>query len=290
MIDRIERVSRPGLRIYRGKDELPKILGGMGTVIVSTPQGVMTDVRARASARAAKCCASSPERDHLQPSCKSHPYLPPKGVTATLNPQSVTIKGAKGSLSVALSSGVTVVKQDAVPRRARKAMRAAPASSRAPSARTLANMVLGVTRGYDRKLELVGVGFRAQVQGKNLNLTLGFSHPVVFPRLRASPIETLSLTEILLKGIDRQQVGQVAAVIRDIRPPEPYKGKGVRYANEQITLKEGKKKVARCAVYAYHEKIAARAPRGQDPRTHSRSRHGAPDGASHATPYLRAGV
>jgi large subunit ribosomal protein L6 len=103
-------------------------------------------------------------------------------------------------------------------------------------------MVLGVSKGYERKLELVGVGFRAQVQGKTLNLTLGFSHPVNFPVPEGITIETPSQTEILVKGIDRQKVGQVAAEIRDIRPPEPYKGKGVRYANEKIELKEGKKK------------------------------------------------
>ena len=106
----------------------------------------------------------------------------------------------------------------------------------------LANMVTGVTKGYEKRLELVGVGFRAQVQGKSLNLTLGFSHPVQYPVPEGIAIETPSPTEILIKGIDRQKVGQVAAEIRHVRPPEPYKGKGVRYQNEQITLKEGKKK------------------------------------------------
>ena len=103
-------------------------------------------------------------------------------------------------------------------------------------------MVRGVTKGYEKKLELVGVGFRAQVQGKNLNLTLGFSHPVSLPIPEGISIETPSQTEIIVRGIDRQKVGQVAAEIRGVRPPEPYKGKGVRYAGEQITLKEGKKK------------------------------------------------
>jgi large subunit ribosomal protein L6 len=103
-------------------------------------------------------------------------------------------------------------------------------------------MVRGVTRGYEKKLELVGVGFRAQVQGKSLNLTLGFSHPVNVAIPEGINIETPTQTEIVVKGIDRQKVGQVAAEIRGIRPPEPYKGKGVRYANEKITLKEGKKK------------------------------------------------
>ena len=103
-------------------------------------------------------------------------------------------------------------------------------------------MVAGVTKGYERKLELVGVGFRAQVQGKILNLTLGFSHPVTFAIPEGITMETPSQTEIVIKGIDRQKVGQIAAEIRDVRPPEPYKGKGVRYAGEKITLKEGKKK------------------------------------------------
>jgi large subunit ribosomal protein L6 len=103
-------------------------------------------------------------------------------------------------------------------------------------------MVLGVTKGYERKLELMGVGFRAAVQGKTLNLTLGFSHPVNYPIPEGITIETPSQTEIVIKGVDRQKVGQIAAEILAIRPPEPYKGKGVRYAGEQIVLKEGKKK------------------------------------------------
>jgi len=103
-------------------------------------------------------------------------------------------------------------------------------------------MVAGVTKGFERKLELVGVGYRAAVQGKNLNLTLGFSHPVSFPVPDGISIETPSQTEIVVKGTDRQKVGQVAAVIRGYRPPEPYKGKGVRYAGEKIVMKEGKKK------------------------------------------------
>jgi large subunit ribosomal protein L6 len=103
-------------------------------------------------------------------------------------------------------------------------------------------MVAGVTKGYERKLELVGVGFRAAVAGKSLNLTLGFSHQVVFAIPEGITIEAPTQTEVLIKGVDKQRVGQVAAEIRGIRPPEPYKGKGVKYAGEKITLKEGKKK------------------------------------------------
>ena len=106
----------------------------------------------------------------------------------------------------------------------------------------LANMATGVSKGYERKLELIGVGYRAAVQGKTLNLTLGFSHPVAFDMPEGITIEAPSQTEVLIKGIDKQRVGQVAAEIRSLRPPEPYKGKGVRYAGEQISLKEGKKK------------------------------------------------
>ena len=102
-------------------------------------------------------------------------------------------------------------------------------------------MVHGVSQGYERKLELVGVGFRAALQGKSLNLSLGFSHPVVFPAPEGITLETPSPTEILVKGADKQRVGEVAAKIRAVRPPEPYKGKGVRYAGERITLKEAKK-------------------------------------------------
>ena len=162
-------------------------------------------------------------------------------MTATIAADAVTIKGAKGSLSLALTSGVSVVQTEK--KLQIKYSEAELARTRAGATRAhLANMVRGVTRGYEKKLELVGVGFRAQVQGKNLNLTLGFSHPVNVAIPEGITIETPSQTEIVVKGIDRQKVGQVAAEIRGIRPPEPYKGKGVRYANEQITLKEGKKK------------------------------------------------
>ncbi|MFZ0500133.1 MAG: 50S ribosomal protein L6 [Steroidobacteraceae bacterium] len=165
----------------------------------------------------------------------------PQGVTATIAETSVTLKGAKGSLSLALGQGVSVVQAE----KRLEVKYSDPGQPRTLAGSTrahLANMVLGVTKGYEKKLELVGVGFRAQVQGKSLNLTLGFSHPVNFPIPEGITIDTPSQTEIVVKGVDRQKVGQVAAEIRDVRPPEPYKGKGVRYANEQISLKEGKKK------------------------------------------------
>ena len=166
----------------------------------------------------------------------------PKGVTATLDSGAVTVKGAKGSLTLPLMRGITVEQeeQQLVVKVADGAKTLVPAAGATRA--HLANMVTGVTQGFERKLELVGVGYRAAVQGQALNLTLGFSHPVNYPVPEGVSIETPTQTEVLVKGIDRQKVGQVAAEIRAFRPPEPYKGKGVRYAGEKIVLKEGKKK------------------------------------------------
>jgi len=168
----------------------------------------------------------------------------PQGVNATIAADQVTVKGAKGSLSLPIANGISVAQKDqtllvvVAEGKATTDRVAAAGATRA----NLANMVTGVTKGFERKLELVGVGYRAAVQGKNLNLTLGFSHPVSYPVPEGISIETPSQTEILIKGTDRQMVGQVAAEIRGYRPPEPYKGKGVRYAGERIVMKEGKKK------------------------------------------------
>ena len=165
-----------------------------------------------------------------------------KDLTAEVQGQSVTIKGKKGSLTLAVNSEIEV-KVDGnlvkvTPRSGSNFANAMAGTTRAH----IANMVAGIATGFQKKLELVGVGYRAAVQGKKLNLTLGFSHPVEYPIPKGITIETPSQTEIIIKGMDRQQVGQVAADIRDYRPPEPYKGKGVRYTNEQIVLKEAKKK------------------------------------------------
>jgi large subunit ribosomal protein L6 len=165
----------------------------------------------------------------------------PAGVTVSVAGGAVSVKGSRGVLNLVLGEGVSVMQQDktlSVKYQGDDAVRMRAGATRAH----LANMVTGVTKGYDRKLELVGVGFRAQVAGKALNLTLGFSHPVSFAIPEGITIETPSQTEILIKGNDRQRVGQTAAEIRHIRPPEPYKGKGVRYSDEKIILKEGKKK------------------------------------------------
>jgi large subunit ribosomal protein L6 len=167
----------------------------------------------------------------------------PQGVTAAISADAVTVKGAKGSLTLALNQKLVKVVQDANLLKVEKASDGRESDMVAGSTRAhLANIVEGVSKGYERKLELVGVGYRAQAQGKNLNLTLGFSHPVVYVAPEGITIETPTQTEIVLKGSDVQKLGQAAADIRAYRPPEPYKGKGVRYSGEQIELKEAKKK------------------------------------------------
>jgi large subunit ribosomal protein L6 len=171
------------------------------------------------------------------------PVTLPQGVTATIAADKISIKGAKGTLNLALNAQHAKVVQDGGVLKVEKANDSREADMIAGSIRAhLANIVIGVSKGYERKLELVGVGYRAAAQGKNLNLTLGFSHPIVYAAPEGITIETPTQTEILVKGSDVQKVGQVAADIRNFRPPEPYKGKGVRYSGEQIELKEAKKK------------------------------------------------
>jgi large subunit ribosomal protein L6 len=167
------------------------------------------------------------------------PISLPKGVEFNASPEGFSVKGPKGTLSIHVLPGVSVENQDGT---LRVSLAKGGEMKFAGTARALiANMVKGVTEGFERKLELVGVGYRASMQGKNLNLNVGFSHPVVFEAPEGITIETPSQTEVLVKGADKQRVGQVAAKIRSVRPPEPYKGKGVRYAGERISLKEAKK-------------------------------------------------
>jgi len=170
------------------------------------------------------------------------PIAVPAGVTITLNGQNVVVKGKNGELTLNVNPAVEIVVDgDVVRTNPRDGFDNADAQ--AGTARALINnLVTGVAEGYTRKLELVGVGYRAKAEGKVLNLSLGFSHPVVFEVPNGITIETPSQTEVLVKGADKQLVGQVAANIRAYRKPEPYKGKGVRYANENVRRKEAKKK------------------------------------------------
>jgi large subunit ribosomal protein L6 len=162
-----------------------------------------------------------------------------KGVELNIQAETISVKGPKGTLSIAKPDGVDVVVENG------QAQMSTNDPSLVPMAGTLrailANMVQGVSEGFQRKLELVGVGYRASMQGQDLNLALGFSHPVLFKSPEGITIATPTQTEIVVSGADKQRVGEVAAKIRGFRPPEPYKGKGVKYAGEKIIRKEAKK-------------------------------------------------
>ena len=166
----------------------------------------------------------------------------PAGVTANVEGQTVKVKGPKGAVQLVLHGDVGAkVEADGIkvdPRNETKLARALWGTSRA----LVANLMTGVTKGFERRLEITGVGYRASVQGKNLQIALGYSHDVVYPIPAGITIATPKPTEVVITGIDRQKVGQVAAEIRGFRKPEPYKGKGVKYAGERIFRKEGKKK------------------------------------------------
>ena len=170
------------------------------------------------------------------------PIKLPAGVQVTLAGQRVSVKGPKGTLAFEMHADVRV-EQDGQQLQFAVREGAADASKFAGTARAVvANMVNGVAKGYEKQLELVGVGYKAQAQGKKLNLALGFSHPIDFLVPEGITVETPEPTKIIVKGADKHMVGQVAAKIRAFRSPEPYKGKGVRHANERVVLKEGKKK------------------------------------------------
>jgi large subunit ribosomal protein L6 len=170
------------------------------------------------------------------------PINVPAGVDVQIAAQSITVKGPAGALSQRVDPRVKVTKENSVvhfsPTDESTAADAMSGTLRA----LVSNMVQGVSKGFEKKLQLVGVGYRAQASGSTLNLTLGFSHPISHKMPDGVKCETPTQTEIIIKGADRQKVGQVAAEVRNYRPPEPYKGKGVRYSDERITLKETKKK------------------------------------------------
>lgn len=169
------------------------------------------------------------------------PVKIPAGVQITSANGVVTVKGAKASLNLPLPAAVTVDVKDGELNVSGDSIKANAMQSGTVRA-LISNMVVGVTAGYEKKLQLVGVGYRAASQGKVVNLALGFSHPVNYPIPEGITVETPTQTEIIIKGADKKMVGQVAADIRGFRPPEPYKGKGVRYSDERVELKEAKKK------------------------------------------------
>ena len=171
-----------------------------------------------------------------------NPVVVPQGVDVAIKDDQISVKGALGALSLAQSALVTVKNEGG------KLTFVAADDSRQADAMSgtmrqlVNNMVMGVAKGFEKKLTLVGVGYKAQAQGAKLNLTVGYSHPVVMDMPAGIKVETPTPTEVLIKGFDRQRVGQIAAEVRAVRPPEPYKGKGIRYSDETIVIKETKKK------------------------------------------------
>ncbi|CAM8659764.1 RplF Ribosomal protein L6P/L9E [Burkholderiales bacterium] len=171
-----------------------------------------------------------------------YPVPLPTGVEAQVQPNQITVKGPLGTLSQVIIDGIQI-QQEAGKLQVSVTNDSREAKAMSGTMRALvANMVQGVSKGFEKKLSLVGVGYKAAAQGKSLNLSLGFSHPVDYALPEGIKAETPTPTEIIIKGIDKQRVGQVAAEVRAYRPPEPYKGKGVRYADEVVVIKETKKK------------------------------------------------
>jgi len=170
------------------------------------------------------------------------PVAVPQGVDVAIKDDQINVKGALGTLALTQNALVTI-KNDAGKLTFAPANDSREANAMSGTMRQLVNnMVTGVTKGFEKKLSLIGVGYKAQAQGAKLNLTVGYSHPVVMDMPAGIKVETPTPTEVVIKGSDRQRVGQIAAEVRAVRPPEPYKGKGIRYSDEKITIKETKKK------------------------------------------------
>ena len=212
------------------------------------------------------------------------PLEVPKGVDVTLTAEQISVKGSLGTLARPVHGLVTVKSEDGklifTPANESVAADAMSGTMRA----LVANMVGGVTKGFEKRLALVGVGYRATAQGSKLNLQIGYSHPISKDMPAGVKVECPTLTEIVIKGADAQAVGQVAADVRALRPPEPYKGKGIRYANEKVTIKETKKKLERRDA---DQERPTGSPLAPDARAHRRATRRAPDRLSHQPAHLR---
>ncbi|MBD3669190.1 MAG: 50S ribosomal protein L6 [Gammaproteobacteria bacterium] len=173
---------------------------------------------------------------------EKNPVAIPSGVDVNISGRDITVKGSKGTLAETLHEGVDVSVEDSMVKFASRGNDKNSLSQTGTARALVRNMIVGVSDGFEKKLTLVGVGYRAQAQGNKLNLSLGFSHPIDYEMPEGIAVETPSQTEVVIKGINKQVVGQVAAEIRAFRPPEPYKGKGVRYSDEYVVRKEAKKK------------------------------------------------
>ena len=237
----LRRVSKPGLRIYSSSEDMPKVMKGIGTAIVSTSKGVMTDKQARKEHVGGEVLAFVWYGGRKSMSrIGRKPIAVPAGVDVSIADGVVTVKGAKGTLTQKVHPNMTVTVENGEVLVTRpndeKENRALHGLTRS----LIANMVTGVTQGFSKKLEVNGVGYRVQKQGKDLVMNLGYSHQVTVSEIPGITIEAPSPNEIIISGPDKQLVGQFAAEVREKRPPEPYKGKGIKYADEHIRRKEGK--------------------------------------------------
>ena len=239
-IQGLRRVSKPGLRVYAGADELPRVLKGLGIAIISTSKGVMTDKQARKEHVGGEVLAFVWQGGNAMSRIGRAPITIPAGVEVTVNGHHVTVKGPKGTLERDLVPQMKLDIQDGVIHVTRPDDTKENRSLHGLTRTLVDNMVVGVTHGFEKKLEINGVGYRASKEGKNLVMNLGYSHQVIIPETEDIQIDVPDANHIVIKGIDKQKVGQFAAEVRGKRPPEPYKGKGIKYDYEVVRRKEGK--------------------------------------------------
>ena len=236
VIDGLKRISKPGLKVYAGKDELPKVLNGLGIAIISTSKGIMTDKQAREEGIGGEVF----ERRRKMSRIGNKPINVPAGVEVKIDGNHISVKGPKGTLerdveqqiSMKLEGDILTISRDSDAKKSKEL--------HGLTRSLINNMILGVQNEFTKELQINGVGYRVQKQGNNLNLTLGYSHPVIFEAPQGISFDVQNGNTIIVKGIDKELVGQVAAEIRTKRPPEVYRGKGIKYADETIRRKVGK--------------------------------------------------
>src|SRR3954463_8154255 len=238
VITDLKRVSKPGRRVYARKDRLPRVLGGMGTAILSTSSGLVTDRTAAERGVGGEVIAFVLERVSR---IGSQAIPVPAGVSIALDPARVMVNGPLDELSQQVPVRMTVERREDELVVTRPTDRGEDRALHGLTRSLIANMVEGVTKGFEKKLEIQGVGYRATLKGTSLELNVGYSHPVVIDPPEGISFEVPVPTQISVKGVDKQQVGETAAKIRKTRPPEPYKGKGIRYEGEYVRRKVGKR-------------------------------------------------
>ena len=239
MISKIERVSRPGCRVYAGSKEIPRVLGGLGINILTTPKGVMTGIgrpqRRRWRRSALPDLVGGGGKRDVTSRKKADPL--PKGVKINIA-DSLQVEGPKGKLTVPIPAGIKIEQKDGHSGIARESDKLAALHGLTRA--LAANAVQGVSTGFTRELDIVGTGYRADVKGNVATFTLGYSHPIEVILPKGVDMKVDKQTHVVLTGYDRREVGQVAAQIRALRPPDPYKNKGVRYTGEVLRKKAGK--------------------------------------------------